>query len=350
MFSYLFFLSSGLFLGWSLGANDASNIFGTAVGTKMLRFTTAAIIASFFLVLGSVISGQNTAETLNTLGEVNTLPAAFSVSLSSALAVVLMLRVGISVSISQAIVGGIVGWNVYTNSPTDLDTLANICGSWIFCPIISGVIAVTLYWSIKKLLHHSKVHILKQDLAVRLGMILTTALGGFALGANNMANVVGVFVDSCIFKPIKLGSFYTLSSVQVLFLLGAIAACVGVFTYSKKAIKTVGKNVLSFSPVVAWIVILSQSLVLILFSSQSLENFLISSGLPPLPAVPVSSTQAVIGAIVGIGLAKGGKGIKWNLVLKLMSGWIASPMIAFVLSYVTLSFMENVFRQPVFLP
>lgn len=349
MLSYLFFLSSGLFLGWSLGANDASNIFGTAVGTKMLRFTTAALIACIFIVLGSVISGQNTADTLNALGGVNTLAAAFSVSLSSALAVVLMLRVGISVSISQAIVGGIVGWNVYTNNPTDMDTLANICGSWIFCPIISGVIAVTLYLCIKKILHHSKVHILKQDLAVRLGMILTTALGGFALGANNMANVVGVFVDSCIFTPLKLGSFYTLSGTQVLFLLGALAACVGVFTYSQKAIKTVGKNVLSFSPVVAWIVILSQSLVLILFSSQGLEDFLISVGLPPLPAVPVSSTQAVIGAIVGIGLAKGGKGIKWSIVLKLMSGWIASPLIAFVLSYITLSFMENVFRQTVVL-
>ena len=110
MLTYLFFLSSGLFLGWSLGANDASNIFGTAVGTKMLRFTVAAAIAGIFIVLGSVISGQNTAETLNSLGEINALPAAFSVSLASALAVVLMLKSGISVSISQAIVGGIIGW------------------------------------------------------------------------------------------------------------------------------------------------------------------------------------------------------------------------------------------------
>lgn len=119
MFEYLFFLSSGLFLGWSLGANDASNIFGTAVGTKMLRFTTAAVIACIFLVLGAVVSGQNTAETLNALGEVNTLPAAFTVSLSSALAVLMMLKSGISVSISQAIVGGIIGWNVYNHKPTD---------------------------------------------------------------------------------------------------------------------------------------------------------------------------------------------------------------------------------------
>ena len=43
-YSFLFFISSGLFLGWSLGANDAANIFGTAVGTKMVKFKTAAII------------------------------------------------------------------------------------------------------------------------------------------------------------------------------------------------------------------------------------------------------------------------------------------------------------------
>ncbi len=350
MFEYLFFLSSGLFLGWSLGANDASNIFGTAVGTKMLRFTTAAIIACIFLVLGAVFSGQNTAETLNTLGEINTLPAAFTVSLSSALAVVMILKSGISVSISQAIVGGIIGWNVYNHKPTDAETLTNICATWIFCPIISGVIAVGLYICVKKLLHHSKIHILWQDMAIRVGMILTTALGGFALGANNMANVVGVFVDSNVLSPMKLGELYTLSSTQVLFLLGAIAACVGVFTYSQKAIKTVGKNVLSFSPTVAWIVILSQSLVLILFSSENLEHFLISMNLPPLPAVPVSSTQAVIGAIVGIGLAKGGKGIKWSLILRVVSGWIATPIIAFMLSFISLFFMENVFKQTIFIP
>ncbi len=350
MFEYLFFLSSGLFLGWSLGANDASNIFGTAVGTKMLRFATAATIASIFLILGSVISGQNTAETLNTLGEVNTLPAAFTVSLSSALAVLMMLKSGISVSISQAIVGGIIGWNVYNHKPTDTETLTNICATWIFCPIISGAIAVGLYICIKKLLHHSKIHVLWQDMAVRVGMYLTTALGGFALGANNMANVVGVFVDSNVLEPLKFGNLFTLSSMQVLFLLGAIAACVGIFTYSQKAIKTVGKNVLSLSPTVAWIVILSQSLVLILFSSESLEHFLISLNLPPLPAVPVSSTQAVIGAIVGIGLAKGGKGIKWSLIVRVVSGWIATPVIAFAISFISLFFMENVFKQTIFIP
>lgn len=350
MLSYLLFLSSGLFLGWSLGANDSANIFGPAVGTKMVKFNTAAIIACIFIIIGSVISGQNTAETLNTLGGVNTLPAAFAVSLSAALAVRVMLKSGISVSISQTIVGGIIGWNVYNNRPTDSETLINICSCWVMCPIISALIAVFLYWCTKRVLHHSKLHILWQDMVVRMGMIFTAALGGYAIGANNMADVVGVFVDSCVFDDIRIGNLYTLSGTQVLFLIGAIAVSIGVFTYSQKVIKTVGKNVLKVSPAVGLIVILSQSLVLILFSSETLENFLVSLNIPPLPAVPVSSTQAVIGALVGVGIAKGGKGVKWNIVLKLICGWITSPLMAFILSYISLSFMENVFKQVVYMP
>ena len=59
----IIFLLGGLFLGWSLGANDAANVFGTAVGTRMVSFKTAAIVCSLFVVLGAVISGAGTTET-----------------------------------------------------------------------------------------------------------------------------------------------------------------------------------------------------------------------------------------------------------------------------------------------
>ncbi|CAN0300986.1 unnamed protein product, partial [Chrysoparadoxa australica] len=60
----LIFLSSGLFLGWSLGANDAANVFGTAVGTRMVKFGTAAVVCSIFIVLGATLSGAGAAHTL----------------------------------------------------------------------------------------------------------------------------------------------------------------------------------------------------------------------------------------------------------------------------------------------
>ncbi len=56
----LFFLISGLFLGWSLGANDASNAFGSAVGSKLVSFRKAAIIASIAVIFGAVIQGAGT--------------------------------------------------------------------------------------------------------------------------------------------------------------------------------------------------------------------------------------------------------------------------------------------------
>ena len=51
-------LLGGIFLGWSLGANDASNVFGSAVAAKMIRFWTAAILASVFVLLGALLQGE----------------------------------------------------------------------------------------------------------------------------------------------------------------------------------------------------------------------------------------------------------------------------------------------------
>ncbi|MDP6883730.1 MAG: inorganic phosphate transporter, partial [Rhodospirillales bacterium] len=79
----LFFLTSGLFLGWSLGANDAANVFGTAVGSRMIRFTTAAVICSVFVVLGAVLGGAGTTQTLAKLGSVSALAGSFMAALAA---------------------------------------------------------------------------------------------------------------------------------------------------------------------------------------------------------------------------------------------------------------------------
>ena len=101
----LIFLSSGLFLGWSLGANDAANVFGTAVGTRMIRFSTAALICSVFVIIGAVMSGAGAATTLSKLGAINTLAGAFMAAFSAALAVYLMIKTGLPVAYVQELVG-----------------------------------------------------------------------------------------------------------------------------------------------------------------------------------------------------------------------------------------------------
>jgi PiT family inorganic phosphate transporter len=123
-----------------------------------------------------------------------------------------------------------------------------------------------------------------------------------------------------------------------------------VFTYSKRVMATVGEGIFKLSPVAAFVVVSAHSAVLFLFASQGLQNFLIQLGLPPIPLVPVSSSQAVVGAVVGIGLLKGGRGIRWRTLGGIASSWAVSPVIACILSFISLFFLQNVFEQEVYRP
>lgn len=346
-YSYLFFISSGLFLGWSLGANDASNIFGTAVGSKMVKFRTAAIISSIFVVIGAVYAGSGTSDTLGALGSINAIAGSFMTALAAAITVYWMAIIGLPVSTSQAIVGAIVAWNIYSHKPTDISVLTKIVSTWVVCPVLSGIFAIVIYYIVKYIVKYSRIHLISLDNYTRIGLIITGAFGAYALGANNIANVMGAFINANPFHEINILNL-ALNKTQVLFLVGGIAISVGIFTYSQKVIATVGNNLMNMSPQIAWITVFSHSLVLFVFSSKGLNNFLISHDLPSIPLVPISSTQALIGAIIGIGLVKGGKDVKWDIVGKIAIGWITTPIIAGIIGFISLFFLENVFNLTVY--
>ncbi|WP_456386373.1 inorganic phosphate transporter [Desulfolithobacter sp.] len=343
------YLSSGLFLGWSLGANDASNVFGTAVGSRMIRFRTAAIYCSIFVILGAVISGAGASHTLGKLGSVNAIAGAFIVAFAAGFSVYLMTRARFPVSTSQAIVGAIIGWNMFSGSVTDLTSLTKIVSTWIFCPVLAGIFSILLYllsaWVIRTL----KIHMFKLDALTRWSLLLAGIFGSYSLGANNIANVMGVFVPVAPFEAISFLGF-TFSSAQQLFLLGGIAIAVGVFTYSRHVMETVGRGIFDLTPVAACVVVWSHSLVLFIFSSQTIEGWLQAHGLPSLPLVPVSSSQAIVGAVIGIGLLKGGRAIRWRTVAGITSGWIVTPVIAALVSLISLFFLQNVFQQETYHP
>ncbi len=342
MMLLLIFISSGLFLGWSLGANDAANIFGSAVGSRMLSFRRAAIIASIFVILGAVFQGKGGAETLNELGTVDALGGGFTVTLCAAFTVYVMTKRRLPVSTSQAIVGAIIGWSLFTGNATDMSVLRKIFITWISGPVLGMLFAAGLYLLLRWALRRAKIHVIKLDSYIRTGLILAGAFGAYSLGANNIANVMGVFVSSAPNMILDFGIF-RLDGVQLLFLLGGIAIAVGIFTYGQRVMQTVGNDILSLNPEAAIVVVLAQALVLFLFSSSTFSELVAKTGLPPLPLVPVSSTQVVIGAVLGIGLVKGVREIKMKTLGGVAVGWIATPVIAGILTFFLLFFMQNVF-------
>ena len=342
----LLFLSSGLFLGWALGANDAANVFGTAVGTRMVSWRNAAIICSIFVILGAVISGAGTSQTIGKLGAITALPGAFMTALSAGFSVFVMTKSGLPVSTSQAIVGAIIGWNFFSNQATDTSTLAKILSTWIICPLLAAVIAIVILKVSKYFGRKMNLSLIRLDAYKRIALIFAGALGAYSLGANNIANVIGVFIPVQPLAELKIGSF-SFSSTQQLFLLGGLAIALGVCTYSKKVMLTVGSDLGQLSSTSALVAVISHSIVLFLFASQGLEALLTRYGLPTIPLVPVSSSQAVVGAIFGISILQGITAVKWNVLGKIIAGWIVTPIFAGIVCFMGLFFLQNVFTLSV---
>jgi inorganic phosphate transporter, PiT family len=338
----LFFLTSGLFLGWSLGANDASHIFGSAVGSKMVTFRKAAIIASVFFILGAVIQGSGTSHTLGKLGAVNAIGGSFTLALAAAITIYMMTKFALPISTTQAIVGAIIGWNFFTANNTDSTTLGKIVISWIAGPIIGAVFAILLYILVKRFKKSAKIHLIRFESYIKTGLIVVGAFGAYSLGANNIANVMGVFVPAFHLKDLNL-LLFSLNSSQQLLLLGGLAVAAGIITYSWKVMETIGNNILELSSEAALVVVLAQSLVLFIFSSTWLSNLFVKTGLPPIPMVPVSSSQVIVGCILGIGLYKGARNINFKVLGEIGLGWVISPVASGVLTFFLLFFMKNIF-------
>jgi PiT family inorganic phosphate transporter len=339
----LLFLTSGLFLGWSLGANDASHVFGSAVGSRMVTFRKAAIIASIFVILGAVLQGGGASHTLGKLGGVNAIGGSFTLALAAAITIYVMTKFSLPVSSTQAVVGAIIGWNLFTGNSTNGAVLSKILLTWITGPFLGALFAILLYIFIRWLKRVLKIHLIRFESYIRTGLIVVGAFASYSLGANNIANVMGVFAPAFNLQDIDLG-IISLSSDQQLFLLGSLAIAVGIITYSKRVMETVGSNIVELSAEAALVVVLAESLVLFIFSSSGLSNLSVRLGLPPIPLAPVSSSQVVVGCVIGIGLYKGVRNINFKVLGEIGIGWISTPLMSGLLAFFMLFFMKNIFN------
>lgn len=344
--SAFFLLLSGLFLGWSLGANDAANIFGTAVVTRMLRFRLAALLCSVFVVIGAVHGGKGTSTTLGQFAAIPFLSAAFTVALACAFTLFAMTRLKLPVSSSQAIIGALLGWNLFSGRPVNLSSLSTIVSTWLLSPILAAVSAIILYILFRFLQKKTRISLATSDVLLRWGLIAAGVFGAYSLGANNIANVVGIFIPSNPFPTITIGIF-TISPLELLFFAGGMAIASGVITYSKNVMMTVGSDIFKLTPLTGFIVVTASALSLFVFGSSDLQQWLTQHNLPSFPLVPVSSSQAIVGAVLGVGILRNITSIQWKTLSRIGIGWIATPISSAIVSFLLLTVMQNVFTQEV---
>jgi PiT family inorganic phosphate transporter len=145
--------------------------------------------------------------------------------------------------------------------------------------------------------------------------VIISILISFAIGANDetMATIYGS-------KTLKM---------KEILILAVIFAVLGTFILGRNVSETVGKDLLFFpvdNPVVLTILI-STSIWLIVSSIFGL---------------PISTTHATIGSIIGVGLLMGGVGgVNWLTILEMALWWLLSPVIGYIVTYLVFKLIHK---------
>ncbi|MBN2129683.1 MAG: anion permease [Sedimentisphaerales bacterium] len=300
-------LFAGAFLGYNLGANDSANVFGAAVAARIIPFRTATTACALALTLGAVLQGLPGIQTLSSLTDHLSLAILTSISVCAGLTVAAMTFARLPVSTSQAVIGSIVGIALATgHAREDLPLLTKVATCWIATPLTAATCACLLYKALAFLFSRIAMSILTRDKILWSGLLVAGVYGSYALGANSVANATGILS----------GRLSGLSDSH-LALIGAVAISLGTLTASKRVMFAVGSGITPLDAFTAFVAVASMSVSLHLFAWVG---------------VPVSTSQAVVGAILGVGLMRGVYTLRWRKLRNIVLGWIFTPVIALTLS------------------
>ncbi|MHC9539673.1 MAG: anion permease [Vulcanimicrobiota bacterium] len=303
MFFSPFYLLGGVFLGWSIGAKDFANVYGTAVTSRMLRFWHAAVLASIGCIIGATIDGWRGIETLSRLAP-QSFQTAIIATVAAALAITILNILKLPISTAQAVVGSILGIGMMTHN-VRFEGLGKILFCWFIAPIGAALLVIPLYLILGHFYNSLRLNIFQRDSILRWGLIIVGAYASYAMGANNVANVAAVFVGK------------NMLSVQVASLIGGASIALGILTFSKGVMITIGRGLVKLDAFSALMAVLAEALTVHVFA---------------IIGVPVSTSHAIIGAIVGIGVVRGIKSVKVRSLIGIMVGWFIAPLLSFVIA------------------
>lgn len=300
-------LLAGAYVGWNIGANDAGNCVGTTVGAGLLSYRKAIFLVSVFVILGAVLQGGNVMKTIGKGIVTSELPtlAIITALISSGLFVTLATFFKIPVSTSQAIVGGVAGVGFAAGADMNLATIGKITQVWVICPILTGIIAFVIYAISRFLLKRLNDDSFWQK-TPKVLLIVSAAYVSFALGANDVGNAMGPIANLGQVAPSWLG------------LLGGVALAIGALTFGKRVVETVGSGITPLDTVSAFSAQMAAALAVHFFS---------------ILGIPVSTSQSIVGALIGVGLYHGVRTVKLKKLGEIVVGWVATPTAAGLFSF-----------------
>lgn len=297
------------------GFNDGGNLLASFTAARVLRPGTALLLL-LVVPLGPLLLGTAVAQTVGV--NVINLPAqgaaGFVLIVLCSIAVVLLSwRLSVPTSMTLALVGAMVGWALAggKNSAVRWSGLDRVVVGMPVSVLAGGIVAFLVYSYFREYLGG-----MAHGRALRLArfQILTAALQAFAYGANDMEKTIGlVAVARAIPTPLHRVEFQDALPLVASFLSFALGTLVGGWRVARH----VAFGVVRVRPMQA----LTEQL-----AAGSIVALLAAVG------APVSSTQTIDGALVGVGVSFRASAVRWGVVRGLLGSWIVTLPLALALA------------------
>ena len=372
----------GFYMAWNIGANDVANSMASAVGAKAITIRQALFIAGILNIVGAVFIGSHVTDTIRK-GIVSTeiltdpqvaIHGALSALLAAALWVSFATWKSLPVSTTHSIVGAMAGFGIMAGgfSAIKWGQMAGVVMSWIISPVFSLVIAYLMFKIIIKLIlsrNDSFVRALNLSpffigialfiiilsflfktplgkelalgdfsavllafmLALSGGLAGMKILGSFikdeesgaeeifrfiqvgtscyvalAQGANDVANAIGPL--AMIYFLVNTGTLAEKVPVPFFLLFfGGIGIACGIGMAGHRVMDTLGTKITTLSNTRGFSVDFAAATTVLVASKLGL---------------PVSTTHAAVGGVMGVGLAGGLEAVNFSIVFKIMIYWI----------------------------
>ena len=302
--------------------------------------------------------------------------------LSAAVWLTIASRFGWPVSTTHSIVGAIVGFALVAigMQAVHWDKLAAIAASWVVSPVLSGIIAFMLITSVQKLIFETDdpeaqakkfvpmyiflttsvislvtfvkglkhvglevsgeqaviasmgiallvtligVFYIKRQPAVAgpdlqsfqfanvektftVLMVVTACAMAFAHGSNDVANAIGPV--AAIVSIGQSGEISQSAAVPIyILLLGGVGIVIGLATFGRRVMAMVGNNITELTPSRGFAATLAAATTVVLASGTGL---------------PISTTHTLVGAVLGVGIARGIGALNLSVIRSIFMSWI----------------------------
>jgi PiT family inorganic phosphate transporter len=305
----------GIAVGWSIGANDAANSLGTAVGSRVLNLKQAIILIVIFGFLGAFLQGSYVTKTIgkgivpiDKLDKDLALYLAMVSAFAACVWVVVATYWKMPISTSHSIVGAVAGAGLAIGAPVRWKMLLDIFICWIFTPVGAAVLGYIFYRVFKNIFYR---FVPRKYLKVTFAtlIILSGCYVAYSWGANDVANATGVIVGAGILTP------------HISVIIGGLAIVLGIITWGYKVIETIGSEITNLLPIMA-------------FSAQLASA--INVHIYTVFGIPVSTSHSIVGAIFGVGLVRGVRVLNLKIMREIIICWIATPFISGIISFLVL--------------